>query len=93
MSLISKIFSAISAVLAVVVLIFLVSLILLQLLWGTLIPELFPGGVVGSIPADPAQPTKNLLPMISPTIDLWTSCKLALFLAFIGGFLKVKKIK
>ena len=88
MSLISKIFSAISAVLAIVVLVFLVALVLLQLLWGALIPELFPGGVIPSIPDQ----SGNLHPMISPELGLWTSCKLALFLAFIGGFLKVKKV-
>ena len=90
MSLMSKIFSAISAVLAIVVLVFLVSLILLQLLWGALIPELFPGGVIPHI-VDPNNP-EVLQPMISPELGLWTSCKLALFLAFIGGFLKVKKV-
>ena len=88
MSLMSKIFSAISAVLAIVVLVFLVALILLQLLWGALIPELFPGGVIANIPDQ----SGKMHPMISPELGLWTSCKLALFLAFIGGFLKVKKV-
>ena len=74
MGLFQKIATIISAVLAIAGIIFLLTFFLLKILWAWTIPDLFPGAV-----------TQGL---VAAEISWWTSFKLALFLAVIGGFLR-----
>ena len=74
MGLFQKIAGVISAVIAIAGIIFLLAFFLLKLLWAWVIPDLFPGAV-----------TQGL---VAAEISWWTSFKLALFLAVIGGFLR-----
>ena len=74
MGLFQKIAAIVSAVIAIAGIIFLLTFFLLKILWAWTIPDLFPGAV-----------TQGL---VAAEISWWTSFKLALFLAVIGGFLR-----
>ena len=87
MNLFSKILTGISAVIAIIGLIFIFAFFLLKLLWAWTIPDLFPGAVeaVHGINSDK--------PLIAPEISWGTAAKLAIFLSFLGGFMKIKSNK
>ena len=87
MNVFTKILTAISAGIAIVVVIFILALLLLKLLWAWTIPDLFPGAV------EPAFGLYNNQPLIEPEITWGTAAKLALFLSFLGGFMKIKSSK
>ena len=72
MGLFQKIAAIVSAVIAIAGIIFLLTFFLLKILWAWTIPDLFPGAV-----------TQGL---VAAEISWWTSFKLALFLAVVGGF-------
>mgnify|MGYP006181484129 CR=1 FL=1 len=87
MNVFSKILTAISAVIAIIGLIFIFAFFLLKLLWAWTIPELFPGAV------EAAFGTNLDKPLIAPEISWGTAAKLAIFLSFLGGFMKIKSNK
>lgn len=67
------IIGSVPAVLLSVVLLFILSLFLLKVLWSWVIPDIFPGAVANGL--------------IARNISWFTSFKLAILIAILGGFI------
>ena len=67
----------IPGIIAIIILVFILALFIIKLLWGWVIPDLFPGAVAQGL--------------VAGSISWYTSFKLALVLALLSGLFKANQ--
>lgn len=69
----------IPGIIAIVIIVFIIALLVIKLLWGWVVPDLFPGAVS--------------LGLIAGTISWYTAFKVAIVMALLSGMFKAKNFR
>lgn len=67
-------FAIIPGVIAIIIVVFIVALFIIKLLWGWIVPDLFPGAVAQGL--------------VASTIGWYTAFKIAIVIALLSGIFK-----